>query len=133
MKRRLLNALTGLSLLLGVAACVLWVRSYVRGDMVGWMTYEGGHYDGHFCESWAHSNVGEIALSRRHRWFHYNGGPPSEQRPWPLSWFTHPADEKLKVGHSVTVHAPYGVYFAGFSAGRYESSNSSTDGWARDR
>ena len=32
MKRRLLNLLTGLSLLLSIAAAVLWVRSYWRHD-----------------------------------------------------------------------------------------------------
>jgi hypothetical protein len=38
MKRRLLNVLTGLSLLLCVAACVLWVRSYRATDYVGWQS-----------------------------------------------------------------------------------------------
>jgi hypothetical protein len=33
MKRRLLNLLTALSLLLCVAACVLWVRSYWAFDL----------------------------------------------------------------------------------------------------
>jgi len=34
--RRLLNLLTALSLLLCVAACVLWVRSYFGHEAVGW-------------------------------------------------------------------------------------------------
>jgi hypothetical protein len=34
MRRRLLNLLTALSLLLCVAACVLWVRSYSRSDLI---------------------------------------------------------------------------------------------------
>ena len=93
----MLNALTVFSALLFAAACVLWVRSFIRSDMAGWMRFEGGHYDGHFCESWASSNVGEVVLSRRHKWFHYTGGPPAQYSPWPLSWFTHPADETLKV------------------------------------
>jgi len=33
MKRRLLNLLTALSLLLRVAVCVLWVRSYERNEI----------------------------------------------------------------------------------------------------
>jgi hypothetical protein len=36
MKRRLLNLLTALSLLLCVAACVLWVRSYWHCDSIAW-------------------------------------------------------------------------------------------------
>ena len=44
MKRLLLNLLTGLSLLLCVAACVLWVRSY-SGDGVGWKSEKPGATD----------------------------------------------------------------------------------------
>jgi hypothetical protein len=36
MKRRLLHLLTGLSLLLGVVVCVLWVRSYSTEDEIFW-------------------------------------------------------------------------------------------------
>ena len=36
MKRRLLNLLTALSLLLCVAVCVLWVRSYWRNDVTSY-------------------------------------------------------------------------------------------------
>src|SRR4051794_27407050 len=36
MTRRLLNLLTGLSLLLCVAACVLWVRSHRGGATLTW-------------------------------------------------------------------------------------------------
>jgi hypothetical protein len=35
-KRRLLNLLTLLSLLLCIAACALWVRGYWRNDQFGW-------------------------------------------------------------------------------------------------
>ena len=41
MKRRLLNLLTILSLLLCVASCVLWVRSYWRRDAWDWGTGTG--------------------------------------------------------------------------------------------
>jgi len=40
MRRRLLNLLTALSLLLCVAVCVLWVRSYWIGDR--WACHKGG-------------------------------------------------------------------------------------------
>ena len=36
MKRRLLNFVTTLSLVLCAAACVLWVRSYFVGEQIGW-------------------------------------------------------------------------------------------------
>lgn len=36
MRRRLLNLLTVLSLLLWVTVMVLWVRSYRHQDMIGW-------------------------------------------------------------------------------------------------
>ena len=42
MKRRLLDLLTALSLLLCVAVCVLWVRSYQRRDIFGWVWAGGG-------------------------------------------------------------------------------------------
>ncbi len=38
-KRRLLNLLTLLSLLLSVSAAVLWVRSYMVSDEVGWVKW----------------------------------------------------------------------------------------------
>jgi hypothetical protein len=41
MKRRLLSLLTALSLLLCVAACVLWVRSYWATDGFTWMVHRG--------------------------------------------------------------------------------------------
>ena len=42
MKRRLLNLLTALSLLLCVAAAVLWVRSHLVADDLTWQWYRGG-------------------------------------------------------------------------------------------
>jgi hypothetical protein len=44
MKRRLLNLLTVLSVLLCVAVCVLWVRSYWRAEHF-WLTYRDGGGD----------------------------------------------------------------------------------------
>jgi hypothetical protein len=46
MKRRLLNLLTAVSLILCVAACVLWVRSYLRFDDV---VYVGHYHVNNFC------------------------------------------------------------------------------------
>src|SRR3982750_1591825 len=45
-RRRLLNLLTALSLLLCVAVCVLWVRSYLVSEYVeaAWDESTGGHY-----------------------------------------------------------------------------------------
>jgi hypothetical protein len=39
-KRRLFAILSALSLLLFVAVCVMWVRSYWVGDRVSWTTRE---------------------------------------------------------------------------------------------
>ena len=41
MFRRVFTVLSGLSLLLCVAACALWVRSYWRGDSLNWGTPTG--------------------------------------------------------------------------------------------
>jgi hypothetical protein len=42
MRRRLLNLLTALSLLLCVAVAALWVRSYWRYDQVNWFSADSG-------------------------------------------------------------------------------------------
>ena len=42
MNRRLLNLLTGLSLVLCVAVGVMWARSYWVADFVGWETLRAG-------------------------------------------------------------------------------------------
>ena len=57
MTRRLLNLLTALSLLLCVAACVLWVRSYFRGD-----SYYSGTPDG--SQVYVDSGRGYLSLTR---------------------------------------------------------------------
>ena len=65
MKRRLLNLLTALSLLLCVAVCVLWVRSYWRYDLAGWDARSVapilGSYRGHVL--WAAEWGGEESRS----------------------------------------------------------------------
>ena len=64
MTRRLLNVLTLLSLLLCVAVCALWLRSYRVGD---WLlhTHDVRGGVGHFVTEWAAcSNEGRIQLCR---------------------------------------------------------------------
>src|SRR5688500_2062804 len=62
MARRLLNLLTALSLLLCVAVCVLWVRSYARIGIVYYcMDERDGTWDRRFRIG-AHSERGGLAL-----------------------------------------------------------------------
>ena len=65
MKRRLLNFLTVLSLLLCVAVMALWVRSYWRGDRVGYR-WAGAGTQWHRDVSLA-SMSGQLSLTRS-RW-----------------------------------------------------------------
>ena len=59
MTRRLLNLLTGLSLLLCVTACVMWVRSYWL--LEGWSWYDANHHYFQFTNLkgglWLHRNA----------------------------------------------------------------------------
>jgi hypothetical protein len=69
MKRRLLNLLTGLSLLLCVAVCMLWIRSHLRYDYVKYVGRE-----------WVYtvaSDRGLLIFSRSSAWNDINrpGGP----------------------------------------------------------
>ena len=79
MKRRLLNLLTALSLLVCVAVVVLWVRSYRVGSVFGYYTGLAG--DGWYrsvsagsCDGWItlvplHSKFGEgLVRGRFHAW-----------------------------------------------------------------
>jgi hypothetical protein len=74
MKRRLLNLLTAVSLLLCVAMCVLWVRSYWVWDHVEWLDYR------------ARRNRGVVgnrgAWSVFYAWWGPAGDPPMAQ-PFP--------------------------------------------------
>ena len=57
MKRRVLNLLTVLSLVLCVAVCVLWVRTLWATDYVGWQSVTSGgmgtKHDCHFLRAHA--------------------------------------------------------------------------------
>lgn len=130
MRRRLFNLVVTLSLLLWVSVLVLWVRSYCRADSVSWRTYRGGNYDGFSRNPWVRSNRGGLIFSVNDKAFHYNGGPPSEEGPWPPSWVSHPADAQLGLDKAAAVRSPFGVNLAGFGFGRYHSRSSTVDGWA---
>src|SRR3954470_7391663 len=67
MKRRLLNLLTLLSLLLFVAVCMLWVRSYRVGSVFGYYTERAG--DGWYRSFSIGSNAGRITLVPLHSKF----------------------------------------------------------------
>jgi hypothetical protein len=62
MKRRLLNLLTLLSLLLCVAACVLWVRSYWVGDFVGHDRVAGGRPHAYRYSAGVSTGVGKVSV-----------------------------------------------------------------------
>ena len=80
MARRLLNLLTALSLLLCVAVCVLWVRSYWREDQLG---YEWSADPSVSHKSEFESDGGEVWVGRKRR-----NQPPIDGGPgfyWDLS------------------------------------------------
>src|SRR5689334_7696270 len=64
MRRRLLNLLTAGSLLMCVAVCALWVRSYVVGDTFWWMTFAGHGPWAEWHMNTVHSGRGGIGLRR---------------------------------------------------------------------
>ena len=85
MTKRLLNLVTALSLLLCVAVCVLWVRSYVRGDVV---SFAGGPPLPAVSSEWfVRSNYGVLYFARNDS---FGDGRGFEPRP--MRWNSHPAD-----------------------------------------
>lgn len=60
-----------LSLLLCVAICVVWVRSYWRSDVLCMTRVTGSAYDGTSRERWVQSNRGAIRLCINTESFHY--------------------------------------------------------------
>ena len=83
MRRRLLHILTALSLLLCVAAVVLWVRSYWRGDCVSVTTYRPPRG---IAEWFVRSNDGVLYFARND----YDANHGSDPRP--LTWDSHEAN-----------------------------------------
>src|SRR6185369_17978142 len=63
MKRRLLNLLTALSLLLCVAVCGLWVRGYFVADAVSWRRLSTEGTDVTQWVGSAHSGLGALAVA----------------------------------------------------------------------
>ncbi len=68
MLRRLLTLLSAVSLLLGIATCVLWVRSYWVGSLVESHVYWNGDGRGHRAEYWGVSCSGRLCFVRSHLW-----------------------------------------------------------------
>jgi hypothetical protein len=66
--RWLLHGLTALSLLLGVATCVLWVRSYWVGSFFGDTSYRPGPTVYYVIEARAFSLLGELCYARTMHW-----------------------------------------------------------------
>jgi hypothetical protein len=67
MKRRLLNLLTAVSLLLCVAACVLWARSYFVADLFEW-GWQGEETDASVASTTQlTSSYGGVAIVRERR------------------------------------------------------------------
>ena len=60
-RRRLLNLLTGLSLLLCAALCVLWVRSYFVGEQIGWQRSVPAA--GEFRATYVRSGAGGLSVT----------------------------------------------------------------------
>jgi predicted RNA-binding Zn-ribbon protein involved in translation (DUF1610 family) len=115
MIRRLFTILSALSLLLCVATCVLWVRSYWHRDWLGW---RGGEQSAR-CVLVCTPGPGWLLLQRA--WLGSEGPPIYE--PWVTGCFAHGDDEPGTPGFPHTfwerrgfgyVHAeivPDGSYF----------------------
>ncbi|HZN68363.1 MAG TPA: hypothetical protein VFB66_23960 [Tepidisphaeraceae bacterium] len=63
MKRRLLNFMTALSVLLCVAVAVLWVRGYWASDLFGYVAVRG---DGSRLAGWVCSGRGGLGITFSH-------------------------------------------------------------------
>jgi hypothetical protein len=85
MKRHLLNLMTALSGLLCLAACVLWARSYWRGDVAG---FAGGPPPPAVSSEWfVRSNYGVLYFARNQSF-----GQGWGHEPRPLHWMSHEPD-----------------------------------------
>ena len=85
MKRRLLNLVTLLSLLVCLAVAALWVRSYFRGDVV---SFAGGPPPPAVSSEWfVRSNYGVLYFARNDSFGNGFGFDPR-----PFGWMSHPAD-----------------------------------------
>jgi hypothetical protein len=88
MKRRLLNLLTALSLLLCVAVVVLWVRSYLVADLITWRSGEPVGAQG-----WYDASSAGGGLRLQCQWHAFEGTPAPAgvrveyQMQWPEGWW----------------------------------------------
>src|SRR5215212_5443959 len=82
MKRRLLNLLTALSLLLFVSACVLWARSYVAADYWYRETWDGRRA----AEMELQSYQGRLRLQYQTQW--RRAREPGNNTGWRHTRFT---------------------------------------------
>lgn len=92
MRRRLLNLLTVLSLLLCAGIVALWVRSHVASDLIthGRITRDADHSEG---TDWIIDiGGGRITIARSRSWFHGSGTVDEVHRGW-----TWNRDEPLNV------------------------------------
>jgi hypothetical protein len=107
--RRLLpNIATGVSLLLFVAVAGLWVRSYFRGDVVG---FAAGPPPPAVSSEWfVRSNYGVLYFARNDNWL--RGFDPR-----PVQWQSHPPD-RFFCGPVVQASFVLGPFSVGGMKGR---------------
>jgi hypothetical protein len=74
-KRRLFSILTTLSLLMFVAVCVLWVRSYLRGDLLRHYGSGGDRYG-------IHSGHGTVLVEHQSNEIYHGGLVPPRGWHW---------------------------------------------------
>jgi hypothetical protein len=108
MLRRLLTVLSALSLLLCAAAVALWVRSYFRGDSVG---FAGGPPPPAVSSEWfVRSNYGVLYFARNSA---YGSALGFDERP--LRWRSSPPSRVFS--HPVVPGRPFSFVLGPFSLG----------------
>jgi hypothetical protein len=101
MRRRLFALLSALSLLLCVATCVLWVRSYLGSDYVSLTTGFDNTYPAFSQRYWIKEYTVEAASGRvRIQSRRLRSEYPPSQSTWHLSWSSDP-------------HLGFGAYLGG--------------------
>jgi hypothetical protein len=122
MRRRLLNLLTALSLLLGVAVCVMWVRGQRSADWFHW-TRTSEH-------EWRPETLvaGSDGLYVSHQWFSFDA--PGDARKYAArlgatSGFSHNASQPQENPYSGSFWNRIGF---GMMPGRLRTDTASSDG-----
>ena len=101
----------GVSLVMCVAVCVLWVRSLERGDGVGWsmMTVEPGQWE-RAGTIWLYSGSGSILLGK---WVEHHSQPlPLEMHPG----FTRATDSPPVSPNNFPLHLGWRHAWGGFGS-----------------